>query len=204
MAIATNPEKPVATQPTFAQLVSLACHDLRTPLATASGFAHTLQRLDGIAAPADRYIEMIGAASEQMAQLLDLLGAAARLESGRFEPQLRELDSRELVDAAAERLGEEATVEGTGAQVTVDAVWVETGLAALGECIRRHGALAQVAYAVDGPEVAIGPVRNGVGPIALGEDLKDFGAAVATRVLPAMDAKIEVDGERLVVRLPGV
>ncbi len=203
MAIATNPEEPVATQPTFAQLVSLACHDLRTPLATASGFAHTLQRLDGIAAPADRYIEMIGAASEQMAQLLDLLGAAARIESGRFEPQLRELDSRELVDAAAGRLGEEATVEGTGAQVKADAVWVETGLAALGECIRRHGALAQVAYAVDGPEVAIGPVRNGVGAIALGEDLKDFGAAVATRVLPAMDAKIEVDGERLVVRLAG-
>lgn len=192
----------MASQPTFAQLVSLACHDLRTPLATASGFAHTLQRLDYLVPPADRYVEMIGAASSQMAELLDLLGVAARIEAGRFEPQLREFDSRDLVDGAAGRLGEEATVDGTGAQVKVDAAWVETGLAAFGECVRRHGALDQVVYAVDGREVSIGPLREGVGAIALGDDLKDFGAAVAARVLAAIDAELEVDGERLVVRLP--
>jgi signal transduction histidine kinase len=202
MAIAPNPEEHVATEPTFAQLVSLACHDLRTPLATASGFANTLERLDDLAPPADRYAEMIGAASAQMAELLDLLGAAARIEAGRFEAQLREFDSRELVDSAVKRLGEEATADGAGAQVTVDAAWVETALAALGECIRRHGALDQVAYTVDGRKVAIGPVREGVGAIALGDDLKDFGAAVATRVLTAIGAELEVDGERLIVRLP--
>jgi signal transduction histidine kinase len=202
MAIAPNPGKRVATQPTFAQLVALACHDLRTPLATASGFASTLERLDDLGPPADRYAEMIGAASAQMAELLDLLGAAARIEAGRFEGQLREFDSLELVDAAAKRLGEEATVDGAGAQVTVDAAWAETALAALGECIRRHGALEQVVYAVDGREVAIGPVRDGVGAIALGDDLKDFGAAVATRVLRTIGAELEVDGERLTVRLP--
>jgi signal transduction histidine kinase len=192
----------VVPQPTFAQLVALACHDLRTPLATASGFASTLERLDDLGSPADRYVEMIGAASAQMAELLDLLGAAARIEAGRFEAQLREFDSRELVDAAAERLGEEATVDGEGAQVKVDAGWAETSLAALGECIRRHGALEQVVYAVDGREVSIGPLREGVGAIALGDDLKDFGAAVATRLLRAIGAELEVDGERLVVRLP--
>jgi signal transduction histidine kinase len=192
----------VVPQPTFAQLVALACHDLRTPLATASGFASTLERLDDLHPPADRYVEMIGAASAQMAELLDLLGAAARIEAGRFEAQLREFDSRELVDAAVARLGEEATADGVGAQVTVDVAWAETALAALGECIRRHGALARVVYAVDGREVAIGPVREGVGAIALGDDLRDFGAAVATRVLRATGAELEVDGERLLVRLP--
>jgi signal transduction histidine kinase len=202
MAIAPNPEEHVVPQSTFAQLVSLACHDLRTPLATASGFASTLERLDDLQPPADRYVEMIGAASAQMAELLDLLGAAARIEAGRFEAQRREFDSRELVDAAVTRLGEEATADGTGAQVMVDAAWAETGLAALGECIRRHGALEQVVYAVDGRMVAIGPVREGVGAIALGDDLKDFGAAVATRVLRAIGTELEVDGDRLVVRLP--
>jgi signal transduction histidine kinase len=191
----------VADQPTFAQLVSLACHDLRTPLATASGFAHTLQRLDALDPPADRYIEMIGAASEQMAQLLDLLGAAARIEAGRFEPQARELDSRELADAAARGQGDEATVEGEGASVVGDAQWAQTSLAALGECIRRHGALNRVTYLVDRAEIAIGPVRDGVGPIALGDDLRDFSSAVGVRVLKAMDAAVEVDGERLLVRL---
>lgn len=191
----------MASQPTFAQLVSLACHDLRTPLATASGFANTLERLDALAAPADRYVEMIGAASAQMTQLLDLLGAAARIESGRFEPQVREADSRELVDAAAAQLGDEAVVEGDGAAVGVDTPWVQTALAALGECVRRHGALERVTYAVDGSEISIGPVREGVGQIALGEDLKDFGAAVAVRLLGATGAEVELDGERLVVRL---
>lgn len=192
----------MATQPTFAQLVSLACHDLRTPLATASGFAHTLERLDTLVAPADRYVEMIGAASEQMTQLLDLLGAVARIESGRFEPQVREADSRRLADAAAEPLGDEASVEGEGAAVSVDPPWVETALRALGECVRRHGALERVTYAVDGPQISMEPVRDGVGPIALGQDLRDFGAAVAVQILAAGGAEIAIDGERLVVRLP--
>jgi signal transduction histidine kinase len=203
MAIAPNSRNAVAEQPTFAELVSLACHDLRTPLATASGFAHTLQRLDSLEAPADRYVGMIGAASDQMAQLLDLLGAASRIESGRFEPQVREANSRELADAAAAKLGEgEAVVDGTGAQVEVDPPWAQVALASLGECIRRHGALEQVAYAVDGPEISIGPVKEGVGPIVLGEDLKDFAAAVAVQVLRATGAELELDGERLVLRLP--
>jgi signal transduction histidine kinase len=192
----------MAGQPTFAQLVSLACHDLRTPLATASGFAHTLERLDALVPPADRYVEMIGVASEQMTQLLDLLGAAARIESGRFEPQVREADSRQLVDAAAQQLGDQAAAEGAGVTVGVDPPWVQTALTALGECVRRHGALEQVTYAVDGPEISIGPLREGVGQIALGEDLKDFGAAVGARLLRAIGAEIEVEGERLVVRLP--
>ena len=84
----------------------------------------------------------------------------------------------------------------------MDPPWVQTALTALGECIRRHGALEQVTYAVDGPEISIGPVRDGVGPIALGEDLKDFGAAVGVRVLRTIGADVEVDGEQLLVRLP--
>jgi signal transduction histidine kinase len=202
MAVASNLRTRVASQSIFAQLVSLACHDLRTPLATASGFAHTLQRLDSLEEPADRYVGMIGAASEQMAELLDLLGAAARIEAGRFDVQSREADSRALVDAAVARLDGSAIAEGGGATVQVDPQWTERSLAALAECIRRHGALEQVTLAVDGSSVSIGPVREGVGAIALGDDLKDFGAAVGSRVLDAMGAELQLDGERLVVRLP--
>jgi len=202
MAIAPNPGNAVAIEPTFAQLVSLACHDLRTPLATASGFAHTLQRVEALEPPADRYVEMIGAASDQMTHLLDLLGAAARVEADRYEPLLREADTRSLVDAAALPLGEEAAVTGDGAPVQVDPPWAETALGAFGECIRRHGALKQVTYSVDGGEVSIGPVADGVGAIVLGEELKDFGAAVGVKVLRAMGAEVELAGDRLVVRLP--
>ena len=52
----------------FARLVSLACHDVRTPLATVHGFATTLTRTVELAAPADRYVQMIEQASAQMAE----------------------------------------------------------------------------------------------------------------------------------------
>ena len=55
----------------FARLVSLACHDVRTPLATVHGFTTTLARTTELVPPADRYVEMIEAASRQIAELLD-------------------------------------------------------------------------------------------------------------------------------------
>jgi signal transduction histidine kinase len=188
---------------TFAQLVSLACHDLRTPLATASGFARTLERLDDIGQPAGRYVEMIGAAADQIAELLDLLSAAARVEDERFEPQPQATNARELADAAAERLPEgAASVAGEGAPVEVDPTWAAVSLGALAEAARRHGGLEQIELTVDGSTVEISPIVEGAGAIATGENLRDFPAAVGTRVLHAAGATVELDGERLRVRFP--
>ena len=89
---------------TFAKLVSLACHDVRTPLATVHGFVKTLERVVELEPPADRYVEMIGAASAQMAELLDELSLAARIEAGRYDPALRETDTLQLARNAQERL----------------------------------------------------------------------------------------------------
>ena len=76
------------------------------PLATAHGFARTLIRLGGLEPPTDRYVEMISAASTQLAELIDLLSLVARIESGRYEPELRDVDSGELARGAADRMGE--------------------------------------------------------------------------------------------------
>ena len=80
----------------FPRLVSLACHDLRTPLATIYGFARTLTRMEEHDERTGRYLGMIEEAAEQMTELLDELGAAARIEAGRWEPALREVDTLEL------------------------------------------------------------------------------------------------------------
>src|ERR1700710_218228 len=107
--------------PSFARLVSLACHDVRTPLATVHGFAKTLTRSVELQPPADRYVEMIEAASAQMAELLDELSLVARIESGRYDPGLREIDTLALAQAAADRLGEDRVkVTGEGAAITTD------------------------------------------------------------------------------------
>lgn len=192
----------MASEHSFAQFVSLACHDLRTPLATVSGFAHTLRATEGLEEPAARYLGMMQTAAEQMAELLDDLGLVARIEAGRYKPNLGAGDTLELVQAAAARLGEKATGAGTGAAVSVDRDAVERALAAFGLCALRHGALEGVALAAEGTTVWVGPVAPGVGPILLGEDLKDFGAVAARRLVEAIGGEAQVEGERLRVLLP--
>ena len=185
----------------FARFVSLACHDLRTPLATVSGFAHTL-RQNEIGQPADRYVEMIQAASGQLAEILDDLGLAARIESGRFAPNLVPAHSLELAQVAAGRVGEKALAAGTGAEVLVERDATERGLAAFARCALRHGGLEQVDLTADGATVVISPVLESVGPIVLGDDLKDLGSVVARRLVEATGGSVELDGERLLVGLP--
>jgi signal transduction histidine kinase len=185
----------------FARFVSLACHDLRTPLATVSGFAHTL-RQNEIGQPADRYVEMIQAAAGQLAEILDDLGLAARIESGRFAPNLVPADSLELAQVAAGRVGEKALAAGTGKEVRVEREATERGLAAFARCALRHGGLEQVDLMADGAMVVISPVLENVGPIVLGDDLKDLGSVVGRRLVEATGGSVELDGERLLVGLP--
>ena len=190
------------TENSFSGFVSLACHDLRTPLATVSGFAHTLQRIDGLGEPAGRYVEMIQAASEQIAELLEELGLVARLEAGKYAPSLVEADTLELARSAASRLGEKAGAAGSGAAVRIDRDAVERGLAGLALCALRHGGLERVELTADGPSVWIEPVIPSAAPIVLGDDLKDLPAAAARRVVEALGGALELEGDRLRVRLP--
>lgn len=187
----------------FARLVSLAVHDLRTPLATVHGFAKTLARSE-LAAPNDRYVEMIDAASAQLAELLDELSLVARIESGRYEPTLREADTLELARAAAARLNSEeerVLVSGDGAAIETDADSLERGIAALAQSALRHGGFDEVTVEVAGTELRIAPVTPASAPVVLGEDLRDLGAAVAARLVARLGGSLAVEGETLVVRL---
>ena len=189
----------------FARLVALACHDLRTPLATVHGFATTLARSGDLQPPADRYVEMIDAASAQLAELVDELSLAARIESGRYEPTLREAQTLELAQAAAARLGEERVqVTGAGAALETDAEAVERGLAALFQSALRHGGLERVDVEVEGVEIRLSPVTAASAPVVLGDDLRDLGAAVAVRLVDHLGGKIFVEGQTLTIRLGSI
>ena len=185
----------------FARLVSLACHDLRTPLATVHGFATTLAR-GGLEPPGDRYVEMIEAASAQLAELIDELSLASRIESGRYEPTLRVADTLELAQAAAARLGEDRVqVSGSGAAIETDGDALERGLAALFQSALRHGGLDGVEVEVNGVDVRLSRVTAASAPVVLGEDLRDLGAAVAARLVARLGGSLSVEGETLAIRL---
>ena len=186
----------------FARLVSLACHDLRTPLATVHGFAKTLSGGGGLEPPNDRYVEMIEAASKQIAELLDELSLAARIEGGRYDPVRRDGDTLALAQAAAERLGAERVhVTGEGAAVETDLEAVERGIAALVQAALRHGGFDEVEVVVRGNEIDVTPVTEASAPVVLGEDLRDLGAAVAVRVIERLGGSVSVSGPTLTVQL---
>jgi signal transduction histidine kinase len=188
---------------TFSRLVSLAAHDLRTPLATIHGFAQTLVRMGDLGEPKQRYLEMIDEASRQLAELLDELGIAARIEGGRYEPNLRAVDTLELARGAAEELGEErVAVGGVGGEVKVDLEATQRGVSALAQAALRHGGLEQVDVRADGATLTVSPVTTSSGPVLLGEELRDLGAAVAVQVIRALGGSAAVEGDVLTVRLP--
>jgi signal transduction histidine kinase len=187
----------------FAQLVSLACHDLRTPLATVYGFARTMAHME-LAPPTDRYIQMIEAASDQMDELIEELALVARIHAGRYEPRLTEVDSLELARAAAAAFDDSRVdVAGTGAAVRVPEEEMRRALSQLARAASRHGGFDSVALDVNGATLTVSPVSRASGPVLLGEELRDLGAAAGAELVRALGGSVEVDDERLVVRLPG-
>jgi signal transduction histidine kinase len=187
----------------FAKLISLACHDLRTPLATVYGFARTISRAEGLDPTLVSYSEMIETASQQLAELLDELSLAARIEGGRYDPKLESVGTGELAAAAAERLGgDRVGVSGDGAAVTVDPEATKRSVSALVQCALRHGGLEHVDVLADGQELRVSPITPASAPVVLGEDLRDLGAAVAVMHVGWLGGSVAVDGETLTVRLP--
>jgi signal transduction histidine kinase len=186
----------------FPGLVAVACHDLRTPLATVHGFARTLAQVD-LGEPASRYVEMIEAASRQLAELLEELALTARIEAGRFEPRVEELDSLELArDAAAELEEGAVVVSGEGKPVLVEREATRRAVRQLARAARRHGGHDAVDLAVRGTVLEISPVTETAALVVTGVEFRELGAAAAVALLRAQGASPELEGNRLRIPLP--
>jgi signal transduction histidine kinase len=193
----------IAKETGFPRLVSLACHDLRTPLATIFGFARTLTRSEGLSPTFAEYASMIEAASDQLGELIDELSLAARVESGRYDPKLESVSVDELAAAAVERLGEDrVSVSGAGGGVTVDVEATKRSVSALVQCALRHGGLDEVRVVVDGGGLRVSPITKASAPVVLGQDLRDLGAAVAVLHIERLGGSVAVEEDTLKIALP--
>jgi signal transduction histidine kinase len=187
----------------LADLVSLACHDLRTPLATVAGFATTLAHDPDLGEQHARYVGMIEAAAAQLGDIIDELAFVARIEGLRYEPTLVEIDTLELAREAAQLLGSDvASAVGEGASTRVDADDTVPALAALARAALRHGGLERVELSAAGNDVHIAPVEAQVAPVVLAENLRDLGAAAAVRLLRALGCTVASNGEAVRVAFP--
>ncbi len=160
----------------FVELVGLACHDLRTPLATIGGFAKTLVRSGELAERDQRFVGMIDEAAEQIHELVDRLSLATRLASGAYEPTLTVEDTLELVSAS---LVDGITAEGSGAPVETDRRLLSGALVSLGAAALRFGQSEQAVWRVEGRELRLSPVEAGAAPVLDGSSPRDLGALVA-------------------------
>jgi signal transduction histidine kinase len=181
----------------FPRLVSLACHDLRTPLATVYGFARTLARSGELDERSARFVGMIEEASEQMTALLDELGTAARIAGGRWEPVLRDVDTLELARSDDERIA----AEGRGTTIETEAGTVARSLHAFAIAALRFGPAERVRWIVEDRELRLSPITADAAPVVAAEDVRDLGALVARLVIEELGGGVELDGESLVVRL---
>ncbi len=100
------------------QFLSMASHELRTPLTAVSGFMQIarrrMSRLSGAtdvpepwraeAQRADATLEMANRQSKKLARLIDELLDVSRLQQGRVEMRLAEVDLADVVREVAERM----------------------------------------------------------------------------------------------------
>jgi|SRR5690348_15382197 two-component system OmpR family sensor kinase len=181
----------------FARLVSLACHDVRTPLATVFGFARMLERASSLDDQSARFVGMISDASTEMAGLLDELAIVARIEAGRWEPALVDADTLDLATSEDERVA----ANGRGETIATEPTAVRRSLQALAIAACRHGPAESVTWSVDGRLLELAEVTPDAGPIVHGDEIRDLGALVARRVIEELGGSLELAGTTLRVSL---
>jgi signal transduction histidine kinase len=172
----------------FPRLVSLACHDLRTPLATINGFAKTLTRTGTLAERESRFVDLIVAAADQMTALLDQLGVAARIESDRYEPPLAEADTLELARSDDPRIA----TEGTGETIETDVGGIRRSLESLARCAAVHGSVPQVTWRVQGRRLTLSPLAGDAAAVVSGDSPRDLGSLVARLVIERLGGSFAV------------
>jgi signal transduction histidine kinase len=184
----------------FARIVSIACHDLKTPLAVIYGFGQTLGRRE-LPDTEARYVEMIKAGADQLSELVEELALVTRIRSGRYDPTLAEVDTLELARTAAADLEERVVVSGEGATVKADPEVTARAISRLAKAATRHGGIDSVALVVRGTELEISPLQRNAAGVVVGEELRELGAVSAVEHLRALQATLEVEGDRLLIRL---
>jgi signal transduction histidine kinase len=191
------------TDQRFPDLVALACHDLRTPLATVAGFAATLLRMGQLDEPSTRYVGLIESAAKQLGQIVDDLSVVARIQSGRLEPAVETVDTLALAGEAARQLPDGlVAAQGSGAPAAVDPRLTTRALAALANAALRHGALERVELEVDGRTVLLPAVNDEATEVVLGSSPRDLGALAGNDLIAAIGGRVERRNGVVAVTLP--
>ena len=100
--------------------VANVSHELRTPLTVISGFSETLADDDISAEMRKQFANTIHAHTERMQRIVDDLLDLSRLESGRWEAAMSDVDTAKVTEEIAATFRDAATVKGLTLDVLLD------------------------------------------------------------------------------------
>ncbi len=115
-AVQLEREAAVARDTAQRQLLANISHDLRTPITSIAGYVDALQR--GLGDDPERYLAIVAAKTDELAELTDDLFYEARLDAGDLELKRGRVDLAEAVRRAV--LGFEPQLAGRGVRVETD------------------------------------------------------------------------------------
>ena len=180
-------------------LVVDACHDLRTPLAAAYGFARTIERMGGVTGDNAMYLRQVIEATEELEQLIKALSAVAHAERGTLRLRPEPVDLGELTLQAAELSGHALERDASASLVETDAGRAVTSLAWLAAPIAEaQGDKERVWRLAAADSVTFGPVAGNDRELFE----RDLRAYSGKRVLELLGASVEFGSDRLTVRFP--
>jgi signal transduction histidine kinase len=180
-------------------LVVDACHDLRTPLAAAFGFARTIERMGGVSGDNAMYLRQVIEATEELEQLIAALSAVAHGERGTLRLRPHEVDLGELTLEAAEGSGHALERDAVAGTISTDPARAVTALVWLAAPLADAPAASERTWRIAAPDtVAFGPLA-GLDAELFARDLRAY---AGRKVLGLLDAAVTVEGERLTVRFP--
>jgi His Kinase A (phospho-acceptor) domain len=176
-----------------------ACHDLRTPLAAAFGFARTIERMGGVTGDNAMYLRQVIEATEELEQLIAALSAVAHGERGTLRLRPQEVDLGELTLEAAEGSGYALVRDAAAGTVETDPARAVTALVWLAAPVADAPAAKERTWRIaTADSVTFGPLA-GLDAELIERDLRAY---AGRKVLGLLGATVTVEGERLTVGFP--
>jgi His Kinase A (phospho-acceptor) domain len=180
-------------------LVVDACHDLRTPLAAAFGFARTIERMGGVTGDNAMYLQQVIEATQELEQLIAALSAVAHGERGTLRLRPQPVDLGELTLEAAEGTGHSLERDVAAGMIETDPARAVTSLVWLAAPLAETPGAKDRAWHIATPDtVAFGPLA-GIDAELFERDLRAY---AGRRVLGLLGATVAVEGDRVTVRFP--
>ncbi len=133
------------------RFLSLAAHELKTPLTSIKGFSYSLSRRLERGDPTDpRHVQVLERQAERLHSMLEEMLEVSRLETGRFVLHQEPCELRELVDSchrSLRRLGQDAGLEAQaedGLPLLADRERIERALSSMVSRARAQGSAVRI------------------------------------------------------------